>query len=330
MTRIVKGYDLIGDVHGCALSLQLLLTKLGYTKRGGVYSHPDRQVIFIGDIVDRGPRIRESLHIVYDMVEAGYAQIVMGNHEYNFLSYCTRGKEGSGLSYLREHNQRHLRILAETLEQLANYPAEQEQFLEWITKMPLYLEFDNFRAIHACWHQKLIDRFEQIYPNHVMDEPFLHRSSKRGTFEWALMDRLLRGTHLRLPNGEAIVSKDGYERRFFRTKFWMEEPEYYGDVVFQPDPLPEHVARMKLTEQDHNDLLYYGDDEKLLFIGHYWREGTPAPIKHNIACLDYSAVKFGKLVAYRLDDELSIQPDKFVWVDVQKEIAEELGVREGY
>lgn len=328
MSKRVQGYDLIGDVHGCALSLELLLSKMGYAKRNGVYSHPQRKVIFIGDIVDRGPRIRESLHIVYDMVSAGHAHIVMGNHEYNFLCYVTEGKEGSGQSFLREHNRRHHRILAETLEQLANYPEEEKHFLEWITRMPLYLEFENFRAVHACWHQKLIDRFEATYPaeTHVIDDAFLHRSSKRGTFEWALMDRLLRGTHLPLPNGEVMVSKDGFERRFFRTKFWMEEPEYYGDVVFQPDPLPEHVARMKLADHDFEDLLYYGEHEKMLFIGHYWREGIPSPIRPNIACLDYSAVKYGKLVAYRLDDEETIQADKFVWVDVLKEISDELGI----
>jgi len=285
VTSEVKGYDLIGDVHGCFLSLELLLSKLGYSKRNGVYSNPGRQVIFLGDILDRGPHIR--------------------------------------VSYLREHNPRHHRIVAETLEQLANYPDEEEMFLQWIREMPVYLEFDRFRVVHACWHQKLIDRFEAECPNHVIDDRFLHRSSKRGTFEWALMDRLLRGTHLRLPNGEAMVSKDGFERRFFRTKFWTEEPEFYGDVVFQPDPLPEHIARMPLTEQDYNDLLYYGPEEKMLFIGHYWREGTPAPITSNIACLDYSAVKYGKLVAYRLDNEKVIQPDKFIFVDVRKEIADE-------
>jgi len=35
-----------------------------------------------------------------------------------------------------------------------------------------------------------------------------------------------------------------------------------------------------------------------------------------VACLDYSAVKYGKLVAYRMDDETRLDPQKFVWVDV--------------
>ena len=66
-----QGYDLIGDVHGCAQSLARLLAKLGYEQHEDGYRHPERKVIFLGDIVDRGPRIREALHIVKAMVDAG-------------------------------------------------------------------------------------------------------------------------------------------------------------------------------------------------------------------------------------------------------------------
>jgi len=320
MVKRFEGYDLIGDVHGCALSLILLLQKLGYSKKGGVYCHPKRQAIFLGDIVDRGPRIRESLHIVRDMVEIGSAQIVMGNHEFNYLSYLTPGRPGSGMEYLRTHNPRHQRILNETLEQFANYSRERQEFLDWILEMPLFLEQDRFRVVHACWSQGHIDHLVEQVGGNCIDDDYLHRSAIEGTPEWESMDRLLRGTHLRLPNGEAMVSKDGFKRRFFRTKFWAENPQHYVDVVFQPDPLPEHVARRPLREQDYADLLHYGREEPLLFIGHYWCDGEPEPVADNIACLDYSAVKFGKLVAYRLDQEAMIDPSKFVWVDVLKEI----------
>lgn len=57
-------YDLIGDIHGHADALQQLLKKLGYYRQKGVYRHPDRQAIFLGDFIDRGPRIREMLEIV--------------------------------------------------------------------------------------------------------------------------------------------------------------------------------------------------------------------------------------------------------------------------
>ena len=81
-----QGYDLIGDIHGCGLTLIDLLEQMGYSKRNGVYQHPKRKVVFLGDIVDRGPNIRLASHIVRDMVEAGHADIVMGNHEYNVVT----------------------------------------------------------------------------------------------------------------------------------------------------------------------------------------------------------------------------------------------------
>lgn len=55
-----------------------------------------------------------------------------------------------------------------------------------------------------------------------------------------------------------------------------------------------------------------------MFVGHYWMEGLPAPLKPNVACLDFSAVKYGKLVAYRFDGERVLSPDKFVWVKVER------------
>ena len=85
----VSGYDLIGDVHGCAQTLERLLDLLGYKKIAGVYRNPNRQAIFLGDIVDRGPRVREALHIVRDMVEQGSAQMILGNHEFNAITYST-------------------------------------------------------------------------------------------------------------------------------------------------------------------------------------------------------------------------------------------------
>jgi len=103
----VQGYDIIGDIHGCALTLERLLEQMGYIKRQGVYEHPSRTVIFVGDIIDRGPRIREALHLVRDMVDRGSALIVMGNHEYNALGYSTLARPGSGRRHVREHNERH-------------------------------------------------------------------------------------------------------------------------------------------------------------------------------------------------------------------------------
>src|SRR6056300_1273996 len=105
-----QGVDLIGDIHGCAASLRLLLERLGYKEHSGVYRHPSRRVIFVGDLLDRGPRIRETVAIVRSMVDAGQAEVVMGNHEYNYLCYRTPSLERPD-RFLRDHTPRNQRIV---------------------------------------------------------------------------------------------------------------------------------------------------------------------------------------------------------------------------
>jgi len=315
-SSVVQGYDLIGDIHGCALALEKLLKKMDYQHQNGCYRHAQRKVIFVGDIVDRGPRIREALHIVKDMVDQGQAEIVLGNHEYNAMCYCTQSKEGTGRTFLREHNARNHRLIRETLAQFEEHSDEWQAFLYWFREIPLFIEKDNFRVVHACWDTGAIDKFKTVSNSHCIDESFLHKSSVAGSFAAQLIDKLTRGTALDLPSGETILSKDGFVRSMFRTKFWSEKPRSYSDVVFQPDPLPEHLASRSLSAIERQKILAYPDNELPVFVGHYWMTGEPEPITGNVACLDYSAVKYGKLVAYRMDDEATLNKDKFVWVDV--------------
>lgn len=92
--------DFIGDIHGHADKLEELLQKLGYTKNDGIYSHCNRKVMFVGDYIDRGPKIRESLQIIKTMVESDNAIALMGNHEYNALCFHFQETEGE---HLRKH-----------------------------------------------------------------------------------------------------------------------------------------------------------------------------------------------------------------------------------
>ncbi|OEO26409.1 serine/threonine protein phosphatase [Pseudomonas sp. J237] len=313
-----RSYDLIGDIHGCANTLERLLDKLGYRKTSGVWRHPSRQTIFLGDIVDRGPRIREAVHLVRDMVEVGQAACIMGNHEFNALAWETPAPPGSGRLHVREHSERHTRLIAETLEQFAAYPAEWRELHDWFYQLPLFIDAGRFRAVHACWDDSLITPLRAQFPDGLINEKFLKASAVYGSFANTVFNRLLRGTDMRLPHGLTLTSDDGFTRSFFRTKFWEENPQTYGDIVFQPDALPELAARTPLSELQKNELLQYPSDQPMLFVGHYWRSGKPSAIRSNLACLDYSAVLYGKLVAYRLDQEHRIDANKFVWVDVEK------------
>ena len=107
-------FDIIGDIHGCCDELETLLEKLGYQKSvnsqqlsvnnnnstpsspsspSPLYSHPQgRKALFLGDLVDRGPRILDTVKLVKSMVEAGTAICVPGNHE-NKLLRKIRGKK---------------------------------------------------------------------------------------------------------------------------------------------------------------------------------------------------------------------------------------------
>ena len=76
-------FDIIGDVHGCCDELERLLQQLGYTRNGSEsWGHPSgRKAIFVGDLVDRGPRIVDTLKTVMAMSLAGSALCVPGNHD---------------------------------------------------------------------------------------------------------------------------------------------------------------------------------------------------------------------------------------------------------
>ena len=121
-----------------------------------------------------------------------------------------------------------------------------------------------------------------------------------------------------LPDGGTMTSRDGNVRRFFRTRFWGNKPQTYNDVVFQPDPLPDSIGGLEISDDNHQRITQYSPNAKPLFVGHYWLNESPKPLAHNVACLDYSAVKYGRLAAYRMDGEATLSTDKFVWVYVDK------------
>ena len=96
-------FDIIGDIHGHADKLEELLNNLGYLKLQEVYMHPNnRKVVFLGDYIDRGPKIRETLHIVKNMCDGGHAVAIMGNHEFNAICFHTKDKKNGG--FYRKHN----------------------------------------------------------------------------------------------------------------------------------------------------------------------------------------------------------------------------------
>lgn len=313
-TAFFSGYDIIGDLHGCANTLVQLLEKLGYHYCAKGYFHPKRQAIFVGDLLDRGPHIREVINIVKPMVDAGFAQCLMGNHEYNVLGYHLWLDDQQ--RYLRNRTPHNTYLIQATLDQYAQHPEEWQALLKWLQQRPLFLELPGFRVVHACWDNQLISTYKNTYHRNTVDEAFMRQSGVRGSFAYVFMNRLTQGTDLPLPAGVKLLGRDGVSRSHFRTKFWAIAPETYQDVIFQPDPLPDYLTHTPLNDQEKSTLLQYPSHLPPVFMGHYWLQGRPRVLASNIACLDYSAVKYGRLVAYRFDGEHQLNNDKFVWVHV--------------
>jgi protein phosphatase len=80
-------FDIIGDVHGCADELEILLRELGYgvawneAREVTVTPPPGRKAVFVGDLGDRGPRTPDVLRIAMAMEESGAAYVIQGNHD---------------------------------------------------------------------------------------------------------------------------------------------------------------------------------------------------------------------------------------------------------
>lgn len=139
-------FDIIGDVHGCFDELCLLLERLDYqvdhqalASGGDAVFHPQgRRVIFLGDLVDRGPNSPAVLALAMRMVKYDKAHCVPGNHEVKLLRW------------LKGKNVKPRYGLAETIAQFSKcsdtFKAKVAHFIESLAS---HLVLDNGRLVVA-------------------------------------------------------------------------------------------------------------------------------------------------------------------------------------
>ena len=302
-------YDFIGDIHGHADKLEKLLLRLGYVKNDGTYSHFSRKAFFVGDYIDRGPKIRETLQIVKGMVDNENAIALMGNHEYNALCFHFQEREGG---HLRKHLIKNIVQHYETLKQFQNRQKEYEDYLEWFKTLPLYYETDQFKAVHACWDNKIIAYLKTKLVNDRLTSELIYESVIEGTKLNMAIDQTLKGKELKMPEGLFFTDKDGTKRTELRIKWWEDPTKItYKSISVEPiGNLPEKMIELS----ELKSLEYYSDDDKKVFFGHYWLKGEPSFYRNNICCLDYSVAKGGKLVAYQLSGENVLDKKNIVYV----------------
>lgn len=304
-----QAYDLIGDIHGHHDKLVAILNALGYRQRGEYsgWSHPaGRKVIFLGDYIDRGPKVREVLLEVRGMVEAGDALAIMGNHEYNAILYqMPNGKGGWLLARWGKNKDNH----SATLAAFAGREEEWTDWIEWMKRLPMFLDLGGLRAVHASWDDA---RIEWLRGRNLTSDDFLRASVEKGSLAHRAVENVLKGPELDLPEGTFYLDKEGVSRKRIRARWWgLPKGPISVGLLAMPDPIevdeevPGHVVRR---------LPNYGIDEPPVFFGHYWMppDRIKAPLAPNLALLDYSGgLGDAPLVAYRWDGERILSAEKF-------------------
>jgi hypothetical protein len=302
-------YDIIGDIHGELDTLKQMLEKLGYEEGEKGYYHPERIAVFVGDFVDRGPNIIGSLDLVKKMVDNGNAFAVVGNHELNVLAYYTKDKDGY---YLRDHNLKNQTQIKRTYEEFKGNKELRKYYLKWLRSLPIFLEFEDFRIVHACWDQEAVDLLKIENPDNCLSKKFLRRIySKRGKLFNATM-LLLKGREFNLPNDMVLKDSYGFKRTAYRIKWWEPmEGKGFDEISFG--------NRFKLPNYTiPNELCYpiplYREDELPVFFGHYCRNSNAGVVRNNLCCVDGCIANGGELIAYQWNGQKELDQSNIVRV----------------
>jgi hypothetical protein len=190
---VERGLDLIGDVHGHATALVSLLERLGYRIDDDAWRHTSRTAIFVGDLIDRGPEQLRTVKTVRRMVETGAARCLMGNHEYNAIAWMTPHPHHPN-DFLRAHNHRHHSQHKAFLAEAEGDVSQHRELIEWFAQLPIWLELDGCRVVHACWDERQMERRRpHVDADGRLKRSTLEHSMLKGSHEHLAIEVLLKG-----------------------------------------------------------------------------------------------------------------------------------------
>lgn len=253
-------FDLLGDVHGMRETLDAMLDRLGYRRRGGRWTHDGgRRLISLGDLLDRGPDPLGCCERIAAMVEQGRAIMIIGNHELNALHWV----EG-----LREHSEKNRAQFAQTLDQIEASPRRWDGIRAFIQSQPtrLLLDEGRLRVVHAYWDE---ERIAQL-PERLDSDEWIRRSAPGGDLEDAF-ESCIKGPEQPCP---PYRDHNGHWRETRRIPWWNDYPASAPRVVFGHYWFPWSAGQTPR------------------------RPGWTGP-GANAACLDFRAGKGGPMVALR-------------------------------
>lgn len=297
-----KSPDFIGDIHGYLEDLERLFLKLGYTKSDGIYIHPTRIPIFLGDYINRGPDILGVLDLVKKMHESGNAFAIMGNHEFNFLAFHYYDENGV---HFRENTPKYLGYLNETKAPLEEV-GRLNEFLDWMSLLPLIVKNEYFNAVHAEWNQEIENnlKFSGIKRLNQEGMRLIHKDEKL----LKSVASALKGSEFQIT--DAFIKKYDFcfSQKTERIKWWKKNRSNFIQDWLVVGIENEGVV---INPNDFDVVKLYDFTSKPTFFGHYWfSESDFGLIDEKLCCLDFSVAKKGFIGAYRFENELFLNESK--------------------
>lgn len=291
-------YDVIGDVHGQAEALDRLLAQLGYQpNRHGVWQQPPgHHAVFVGDLIDRGPQQLAVLQRVHAMQQAGFASVVLGNHEFNAICWVTPDQVAPG-QWLRPHTAGNRRQHQAFLDAVGEGSSEHRRWVAWFRQLPVAMEHEDFRVVHACWDGEKLAQLAAAGVANMANDDLLQLcgSKPRNHPLFHAIETVLKGREVRLPDGMHFTDKDGKVRHDARLKWWDIQPHSLADSLL----LGPVQQGLPAEWSGAHDLRHPIPTDKPIFFGHYWLRGEPRLTNSHAVCVDYSAGAGHFLVAAR-------------------------------
>lgn len=265
ITDLVEGpLDIIGDVHGEPDVLRELMEHLGYDRDG---HHPaGRTLVFLGDLIDRGPDSPAVVELVRALVERGRAQCILGNHELNALRHGLR----DGLAWAFDQGH-----AATEHARCTPAPAD-HSYQTFFESLPLALERVDLRVVHAAWVPNAIEAlrtargsaFEQFRHHEAQAVADLDRSGGLGGLARAEKDQhreALRDGTTRPPPLPNLAQYEALRQARNPVRVLTSGPECVATRPF----FANKQWRLCDREPWWNG---YADDVPVI-VGHYWRIG---------------------------------------------------------
>jgi hypothetical protein len=283
---------------------------MGYSQANGAWRHPERTAIFVGDLIDRGPKQLPTVELVRGMVASGSARCVLGNHEFNAIAWVTPDPEHPG-KFLRDHHKPGNRQQHQAFLDVVEGTPRQKDITDWFKTLPLWLDLAGLRVVHACWHEESMDVLRPLLtPNQTLTNEAIVLGGRKGDAVYEALEVVCKGAEVPLPEGVSFQDKEGKVRHEVRVRWWLPDVAKFRDAAIVSPGNEAMIPDVPLPAEWKGHR-YVGPP---VLFGHYWFTGTPEVISAQFACLDYSVAKGGPLVAYRWDGEAELSSEKMVWV----------------